>query len=134
MVIFGHFRGVYSYYTVIDRIPRLLCMMVQYAGMPQYQKILRLTQFVGCKAKNRQTSRHFDNLWPFLGCYSYHTVIVKLPRLLCMMNQYVGMHQFQKILRWTEFVRCRAKNRQTTRKKGIWVIYGHFGGVEATIR
>ena len=113
---FGHlwlFWGCCSYHTVIVRIPMLLCMMNQYVGMLQYQKILRRTQFVGCRAKNRHTTRktrHFGHLWPIWGCCSYHTVIVRIPRLLCMMNQYVGILQYQNILKRTHVVGCRAKN------------------------
>ena len=33
-------------------ISRLLCMVPQYVGMLQYQKILKRTQFVGWRAKN----------------------------------------------------------------------------------
>ena len=105
--------GCCSYHRVIIRIPRLLRMMNQYVGMLRYQKILRQTQFVGCRTKNRQKNKkisHFGHLWPFQGCCSYHTVIVRIPRLLCMINQYVGMLQYQKILKRTHFVGCRVKN------------------------
>ena len=112
--------GCCSYHTLIVRIPRLLCMMNQCVGMLQYQMILRRTQSVGCRAKNRQTARkkrHFGNLLPFWECCIYHTVIVRTPRLLSMMVQYVGMLQYQNIFRQTQFVGCRAKNRQPRRKK-----------------
>ena len=82
-----------------------LPVMNQYVGMLRYQKILRRTQFV---------------VWPFWGCCIYLTVIVRTPRLLCMMVQYVGMLQYQNIFRQTQFVGCRAKNRQTRRKKAFW--------------
>ena len=72
------------------------------------------------KQAYNKKKKHFGHLWPFWGCCSYHAVIVKIPRLLCIMNQYVGMLQYQKILRRTQFVGCRAKNRHTTRKKAFW--------------
>ena len=129
------FLGCYSYHTEIVKILRLLCMMNKYVGMHQFQKILRWTQCVGCRAKTRkqQEKRHFGHLWQFWGYWSYHTLIVKISRLLCMMHQYVGILQYQKILRQTQFVGRITKYRQKTRKKVILVIYGHFGSVVATI-
>ena len=136
----GHlwlFQGCPSYHTLIALISRLMCMVTQYVGMLHYQKILKHTQFVGYRAKNRPKTRRRKkaflsitailgvtqlpyHLWPFQGCPSYHMLIAMISRLLCMVTQYIGMVQFKKILKWTQFVGCRAENWQNTTKKGIW--------------
>ena len=72
------------------------------------------------QSKKQANDKAFGSFMAILGCYSYHTVIVKIPRLLCMMNQYVGMHQYQKILRWTQFVGCSAKKQANNKKKAFW--------------
>ena len=75
-------------------------------GMLQCQNIFRRTQFVGCRAKNRQPRRKKASVYDKLVCW--HAPV-------------------SKILRWTQFVGFRAKNRQTTRKKAFWLFMAILG-------
>jgi hypothetical protein len=78
------------------------------------------------QAYNKE-KRHFGHLCPIWGCFSYHTVIVRIPRLLCMINQYVGILQYQKILKQTQFVGCRAKTGIQQEKKAFWSFMAILG-------
>ena len=121
--------AIYAIYTVVV-YDESVCW---HAPVSKDTKTDTICMMQSKKQAYNKKKRHFGHLWLFWGCCSYPAVLVRIPRLLCMMNQYVGMIQFQKILRPTQFVGCRAKNRHTTRKKGILVIYGYFGVVVATI-
>ena len=92
-------------YMVIAMMSRLLCMVPHYIGMLQFQKIHKQTHFVGCRAKTGQKyeKKHFGHLWPFEGCPSYLMVIAMISRFLCLVPQYIGMLQYQKILNGHNF-------------------------------
>ena len=68
--------------------------------------------------------------WTLMAGPSYLMVIAMVLRLGFMVTQYVGMLQYQKVLKQTCFVGCASKITWKTRKNAM---FGHLLQALATI-